>query len=119
MNVIRLAIHIGLALHAISIGAAHADPGTNFMFEIQSGQISLQSIEALVSAAAQEEERLGFGLCMAAGRNFGECEKGDSVGFGVCMAAGRDFGECVKGRSVGFGLCMAAGREFAHCRQGE
>ena len=56
MNVIRLAIHIGLALHAISIGAAHADPGTNFMFEIQSGQISLQSIEALVSAAAQEEE---------------------------------------------------------------
>ena len=94
-----------LILLFVVSGNAHSEPYKALINEIDSGDISLQTLSTLVTLD-QPEYMTGYGLCMAAGRS--GCNSSGTLGYGLCMAAGRS--GCSSSSSLGYGLCMAAGR---------
>jgi hypothetical protein len=80
------------------------DPIIAEIRSIQARQVpSMGTLHFLMSADAQQE-KVGYGLCRAAG--YTTCEPDASVGYGICRAAGSL--SCESDGSLGYGLCKAA-----------
>lgn len=77
--------------------------------DLQDGEISLETIAALV-ALDKPRLKVGYGLCEAAGQPL--CKPNGSLGYGLCEVA--DGTLCKKDGSLGYGLCELA--DANNCR---
>lgn len=89
--------------------AANANGLQDAIDELQSGDVSLSTIAALI-ALDQKELNVGYGLCEAAGQSL--CKSDGSLGYGLCEVA--DGMLCKKNGSLGYGLCTLSGAK--NCR---
>lgn len=97
-----------LVLLLVLISPLVAAKGLDSMVEeLRSGDVSLETIAALV-ALDRPALRVGYGLCEAAGEPL--CKTKASVGYGLCLIAGAPL--CKVDGSLGYGLCALSGEKF-------
>lgn len=82
--------------------------------QISKNRIQMHLINTLVMLDGANQ-RVGFGLCVMAGKEPRDCDKNGSVGYGMCVASGIDPAYCDKKGSVGYGICVTTGIEPRFC----